>query len=383
MERTKRDKRHDIIMFFLKPLVRVWMFFDMKHTYHFTEGFDPKRKTPYVLLGNHTFMFDVVHVPLPLKKVPFIVASHNLFVKQPTKFLLTRIAHAIPKTKSASDIRTARELIGAVKRGYPVCIFPEGNTTFNGETTYIEESTMKLIKKLEIDVVTVKVKGGYLSKPRWATGKRSNRTADFTYKIAISKEDIPNLSVEQINDIIKQELYHNDYVYQREAMIPHPGKTLAEGIENILYVCPECDSIGTIETKGNSISCTHCNTTGVVNDYGFIEGFRFDNTVDWDNYQRQFDNQLQNHVITSPCTVQLVNDQTFEYVTLGTGTITYKDHTFHIKTDNIVLTFAFEDIKTPIVTLRRDFNFNIGDKHYLVKIEQYVSSFLRVVQEKY
>jgi len=190
MEPTKQDRREDFLMTLVKPFVRVWMFFDTRHTYIYENGFSPKRTEPYVLLGNHTFMFDVIHVPLPLKKVPFIVASHNLFVKQPTKFLLSKIAHAIPKTKSASDIRTARELIGAVKRGYPICIFPEGNTTFNGETTYIEDSTMKLIKKLEIDLVTVKVEGGYLSKPRWATSKRKNRRAKFTFKIAIPKESV-------------------------------------------------------------------------------------------------------------------------------------------------------------------------------------------------
>ena len=136
-----------------------------------------------------------------------------MFVKQPTKFLLSKIAHAIPKTKSASDIRTARELIGAVKRGYPICIFPEGNTTFNGETTYVEESTMKLIKKLNIDVVTVKVEGGYLSKPRWATSKRKNRRAKFTFKITIPKEQLPELSVEDINRRYKicYDLYMEGY----------------------------------------------------------------------------------------------------------------------------------------------------------------------------
>jgi 1-acyl-sn-glycerol-3-phosphate acyltransferase len=382
MEPTKKDKFQDVLLFFIKPLARIWMLFDMKTTRTYENGFDRKRKEPYVLLGNHTYMFDVVNVPLPLKKVPFIVASHNLFVKQPTKFLLSKIAHAIPKTKSASDIRTARELIGAVKRGYPICIFPEGNTTFNGETTYIEESTMKLIKKLKIDVVTIHAQGGYLSKPRWATGKRKNRRVHFTYKIAIPKEQISELSLQDINSIINKELYNNDYEYQRTAMIPHPGKTLAEGLENILYVCPECESIGTIETHNNTISCTHCGTAGEVNKYGFIEGFRFDNTVDWDHYQRQFDSQLHNHTISSPCTVQLVDDQTFEYETLGKGTITYRERAFYI-TGDIELTIPFEDIKTPIVTLRRDFNINIGEQHYLIKIEQYVSSFLRVVQEKY
>jgi hypothetical protein len=278
-------------------------------------------------------MFDVVHVPLPLKKVPFIIASHNLFIKQPTKFLLTRIAHAIPKTKSASDIRSARELIGAVKRGYPVCIFPEGNTTFNGETTYIEESTMKLIKKLNIDVVTVHIQGGYLSKPRWATGKRKNRQCKLTYDIAIKQEDVSKLSLEEINDIINTKLYNNDYEYQRQVMIKHPGDTLAEGLENILYICPECESISTIQTSGNTVSCSHCHTEGKVNDYGFIEGFKFDNTVDWDHWQRQFDERLIKETITSPCTVQLLDDNTYEYETLGQGTITYKDHQFIITGD--------------------------------------------------
>jgi len=382
MERTKRDKRQDLWLFFLKPLVHVWMWFDTKTTYEYKGGFNPKRKEPYIVLANHTFMFDVVHVPLPLKMYPFIIASHNLFVKQPTKFLLTKIAHAIPKTKSASDIRSARDLIGAVKRGYPILIFPEGNTTFNGETTYIEESTMKLIKRLKIDLVTVNVKGGYLSKPRWATGKRKNRRAVLTYDIAIKGEDMKNYSLDDINEIVKEKLYNNDYEYQRQAMIPHPGKELAEGLENILYICPECESISTLKTNQNDIYCTHCHTEGHVDQYGFIQGFKFDNTVDWDNWQRQFDNKLVNEVITSPCTVQILDDNTWEYQNLGQGTITYKDHAFIISGD-VDLTFKFEDIKTPIVTLRRDFNLNIGDVHYLIKIEQYVTFFLRVVQSKY
>lgn len=73
------------------------MFFDSKRHTTFDESFNPKRKEPYVMLANHTFLFDVVQVPMELKKAPFIVASHNLFTSQPLKFLLSEIAHAIPK----------------------------------------------------------------------------------------------------------------------------------------------------------------------------------------------------------------------------------------------------------------------------------------------
>ena len=131
---------------------------------------------------------------------------------------MTHIAHVIAKSKGTSDTGTVRELIGAVKRGYPILIFPEGDTTFYGETNYIEESTMKLIKKLEIDVITVNVKGGYLSKPRWATGKRKNRRAEFTYELTIPKDKIKDLTVDDINGIVKKALYNNDYTDRKSVV---------------------------------------------------------------------------------------------------------------------------------------------------------------------
>ncbi len=382
MKPTKTDKRKDIFLKMLVPFVRVWMFFDAKHTYVYDESFDRKRQEPYVLLANHTFMFDVVHVPLNLKKLPFIVASHNLFTKQPLKFVLEKIAHAIPKTKASSDIRTARELIGAVKRGYPICIFPEGNTTFNGETTYIEESTMKLIKKLKIDVVACRAQGGYLSKPRWATSKRRNRRVTFTYKVIISKEELKDMSIEEINKIVNTELYNNDYEYQREVMIPHPGKNKAEGLENILYICPKCESIGTLQTKGDDIKCSSCNAIGTINDYGFIEGLPFDNTVDWDNWQRKYDDKLKDIILTSTGKVYLVNDQDLSRKYIGEIRIKYENHKF-ILTGALSKELSFSEIKTPIVTLRRNFNITHDGEHYLIKIDEYVTSFLRVVQSKY
>ncbi len=382
MKPTKADKRKDFYLKLYIPFVRVWMFFDMKSKYVFDKSFDNKRKEPYLLLANHTFLFDVIHIPLKLKIQPFMVASQNLFSKQPLKFLLIKVAHAIPKSKGTSDIRTAKEIIGAVKRQYPIFICPEGNTTFNGETNYIEESTMKLIRKLKIDVVACNVKGGYLSKPRWATGKRRNRHVELHYKVIIKAEDIKNMSLEEISSAVNEGLYNNDYEYQRKEMIPHPGKKLAEGIENILYTCPECESIGSMKANKSTIRCNSCGNEGFVNKYGFIEGFKFDNTVEWDNWQRKFDKSLINEVIESPGKIYLVNDVDFTRKFLGNITIRYADKKFIIKGGTEIV-FPFDKIGNPIVTLRREFNINFEEKHYLIIIEKYITSFLRVVQEKY
>jgi len=299
MKRKNKDKQQDFLLALIKPLVHIWMRLDAKRFVHKGENVDFKRKEPYVMLANHTFLFDVIHVPLCLKRVPFIVASQTLFKKQPTKFLVTQVAHVIPKSKGASDTTTVRELIGAIKRGYPILIFPEGDTTFYGETGYIEESTMKLIKKLGVDVITCNVKGGYLSKPRWATGKRKNRQIHLNYELTIPKEHIKDMTFEEVNKKIMKALYHDDYEYQRKAMISHPGDSLAEGIENVVYVCPFCESINTIESKNNRVKCNQCLKEGSIDEYGFIRDFKFKNLIQWNEYQKKFSKKLRASIIKS------------------------------------------------------------------------------------
>ncbi len=381
MEKTKKDKRIDFFMNFIIPLAKLWMLFDSKVTREYID-FDRKTKEPYVMLGNHTFLFDVVQVPLTLKKTPFIVANQNLYTKQPLKFILNEVAHTIPKSKGSSDLRTAKELIRAVKKNYPILIFPEGDTTFTGETNYIEESTMKLIKKLKVDVVACKISGGYLSKPRWATSKRKNRRANLVYNRIIKKEDLKSLSLEEISKIVNEELYHNDYEYQREVMIKHPGKNKAEGLENILYSCPNCNSKSTLKTNGDNIECTACGTVGTVNDYGFIENFKYDNTVEWDHWQKANTDELREAIFDSDAKAFKLNNENQSREYLGDVNIEYKEHKFII-TGALNITVNVDEIKNVIVTLRRNLSFTVNDVRYLLKINQFVISFLRVAQTKY
>ncbi len=382
MKRTGKDRRQDFFLAILRRLVNIWMFFDFKTTYILKDGLSFKRKEPYVMLANHTFLFDVIHVPLKFKVQPYIVASQTLMNRQPTKFLLTEIAHVVPKSKGSADLRTAKDLISSIKRGYPILIFPEGDTTFSGQTNYIEESTMKLIKKLKVDVIACHVSGGYLSRPRWATGKRKNRQAVLEYSIAIHKEELSEMTVEQINERMKEALYHNDYDYQREHMIPHPGKQLAEGFENVVYICSECQEVNSIVTSGNTIKCSNCNTEGTMNEYGFITGFTFDNIVEWDKYQRQFTSKLRQTVIETTATLYFANYNTSINELIGKVNIRFKDGIFHF-TGSLEEDIPVNLIRTPVLTLRRNFSFTYQDRDFFMKLDGKAAAFIRVAQEKY
>jgi len=382
MKRRRIDIQQDAIMWLLRPIVKVWMRIDAKRKVIKGEGVSFKRKEPYILLANHTFVIDVVHVPLILKKVPFIVANQTLFKKNATKFLMTQVAHVISKSKGQSDSTTVRELISAIKRGYPILIFPEGDTTFYGETGYIEPSTMKLIKKLELDLITCNVRGGYLSKPRWALFKRKNRQIELNYQLTLTKDQIKDMSVEAIEEVVKDALYHNAYEYQRTHMIKRPGKNLAHGLEDVVYVCPHCEAINSIETSGHTIKCNACQKEGHLDEYGFIHDFVFDNLVDWNNFQKKYSNQLRNSILKTTGELSFFTEKVTDIHVVGLVDLRYELGQFHVTgAQNEVINLA--DISNPTITMRRDFSFYYQEKYYLFKLDHSGVAFLRLTQDKY
>jgi 1-acyl-sn-glycerol-3-phosphate acyltransferase len=382
MKKTWIDRQQDFLMGLLRPLVAIWMRIDAKRVVKKDSFFDFRRKEPYVMLANHTFMFDVIHVPLCLRTVPFIIASQTLFTKQPAKFFVTQVAHVIAKSKGKSDIITIKNIYTAVKKGYSILIFPEGNTTFYGDTGYIEEATMKLIKKLGIDVITCNVKGGYLSKPRWATGKRKRRQIELNYQLTIPKEQLATLSTEEVAQTIRSALYHNDYDYQRQVMIPHPGKQLAEGLEDVVYVCPHCKSINSIRTNNNQIHCIVCQKEGYVDQYGFIQGFIYDNLIEWNEFQRNYRDALRRSQLSSTGILSFMSMEDESQNIIGPIELKYQEYKLYLSgshTEEIPI----NEIINVTITLRRDLGFIYQDKHYIIKLDHYSAAFLRTLQDKY
>lgn len=382
MKKRRIDRQQDFIMSVLRPIVNVWMRIDARRKVFKGDGVDFKTKQPYVMLANHTFVFDVIHVPLCLKKVPFIVANQTLFKKNATKFLMTQVAHVISKSKGQSDSSTVRELIGAVKRGYPILIFPEGDTTFYGETGYIEPSTMKLIKKLEIDLITCNVRGGYLSKPRWAHYKRKNRYIELHYERLLTAEQIKSMTVDDIEHAVSHALYHHAYDFQRTHMIKHPGENIAHGLEDVIYVCPHCEAINSIETKGNQIRCKACHHEGHMDDYGFIHGFVYDNLVDWNNYQKGYSEALRKTKLETTGELSFFTEKVTDIHEIGRVKLIYDNGQF-ILTGAHEETIHLIEISNPTLTMRRDFSFFYQDKYYLIKLDHSSVAFLRVTQDKY
>ena len=380
MKKTTKDRFSDIALRLLRPIGFVWMRLDIQK--NLTSYVDFSRKDPFVLVGNHTYLFDVVQIALHFKITPAIVAQEYLLSAKGLRWLLLNVAKVIPKSKGSADVRTIRKIMQYVKKGYPIMLMPEGDSTFFGRTGYVEPSTGKLIKKLNLDVILAKTKGGYLSRPRWATALRGNRYIDLTYSTLLTKEQVASMTADQIQQELEAGLQHNDYEWQHQSKHKFSGERMAEGFDNVIYRCPVCGAFHSFVVKQNEIQCQSCKTVATMDEYGFVSGFGLATMVELDESQRHFDEELKQTTFQTTATLQYVDNVNFTRTKPVPVDVAYHENILHIKGKTVV-EIPIEELINPVITMRRNLTFEYDDQTYLIKLDRFAMSFLRVVQSKY
>ncbi|NLJ40538.1 MAG: 1-acyl-sn-glycerol-3-phosphate acyltransferase [Clostridiales bacterium] len=240
---------------------------------------------PYLLLGHHVTAFDPIISNMVSNRLIRYIAADANYDSKLKKFLLDML-ESIPFSKNRSDSRSIREILRHIKMGRPVGLYPEGGRNWDGETDIIIPSTAKLIKLLKVPVYAIFYKGGFLSKPRWASHFRKGKMV-LDIKEIFSRERIAGKTAGELHDLLVEELSYDEFQWQKENRILFRGKRLAEDIERLLYICADCQAVNSISSKGNEFYCKICHTRHSINEYGMIEDCkRFNETVSWNRWQR-------------------------------------------------------------------------------------------------
>ena len=223
---------------------------------------------PYLLLPNHNLELDPIVVGLAAGKQIYFVASEHLTRKGFATKLLNYFFHPIIHQKGRLGIRSTAQILKTLRSGSSICLFPEGNRSFNGLTGAIPPATGKLARKSGVKLVTYRFEGAYLTNPRWSLSLRRGKLRGRLIHV-YTPEELSAMTDTQINEAIRRDLYEDAYATQHREMVSFKGKNLALGIESTLFACPNCHQIGTLHSSGNSISC-RCGFHAIYNTYGFL-----------------------------------------------------------------------------------------------------------------
>lgn len=274
----KEDLFYKVMMIIVRP------FLPLRYDITQTNKEILHTEEPYLIIGNHVMADDPVIVNSHSDRLIRYIASDTNYDTYWKKVVLN-LGGAIPFSKGNTDFKAVKHLIRLTKSNKPVGLYPEGGRCWSGETEEIIYSTAKLIKMLRVPVYKVIMKGGYLKKPRWAQFYRKGKIF-MDYKVLFTKNQIENMDEEEIYKEMKGGIYHNDYKWQRDNKIRFTGKNKAEHIERLLYFCPKCESLDSIYSRGDNFHCKTCGEKWNIDDYGFIKGEFFQDTVQWNNWQK-------------------------------------------------------------------------------------------------
>lgn len=283
------DKNHRRQLRFYR-LFRSPVSFIMKSKYRYYSKRLPLQKEPFIVLANHCTGLDPIFIGCSFSNhVYFVAGEHVLRMGLASRFI-KYMFDPIIKHKGFTDTACIIRIMKTLKQGKNVCLFAEGNTSFNGETCEIHPTTAKLIKSaasLGASLITYKFKGGYLSKPRWADSFRKGKITGNLMSV-YSPDDLKKLSEDEINSLIAIDLYEDAFATQEKEMVIYKGKNIAMKLESALYICPKCNEIATLNSQDNIFSCK-CGFAVTYNEYGFFEGpsLRFKNTLEWDTWQEE------------------------------------------------------------------------------------------------
>jgi 1-acyl-sn-glycerol-3-phosphate acyltransferase len=256
--------------------------------------------TPCLVLSNHTTNYDPMILGTSFPMLLHYLASDHIFRKGILSRIMIALGDPIPRLKATTEVAATKRIFQKLRGGDSVCIFPEGNRTWSGETVEIPDSVGKLAKKAGATLVTYTIQGGYLTKPRWSRSYRRGKLTGDVVSV-YSSEQIGKMSAGELGEAIRQDLYVNAYVDQQRNPVAYRGKNLAEDLELALYLCPLCGSIGTLESKGDTFSCS-CGLNLRYNVYGMFEMHDgslppFANVLEWFQWQEgSMKSKLQDYI---------------------------------------------------------------------------------------
>jgi len=246
-----------------------------------------KPEEPAIILCNHGSFIDFIYAAALVRKYkPHFIVARLYFYNTVLGWLLRKVG-AFPKSMFAMDLENAKNCLEVLKHNGILVMMPEARLSTAGRFEDIQGTTYSFIRKSRVSVYTIKIGGDYFADPKWGKGFRRGAVVEAEMDILYTAEQVKALSLEQLKQGVEQRLFYDEFLWlQQNPKIRYRSRRMAEGLENILSICPVCNRKHTITTEKDRVFCEYCGyLTSLNNRYEFSKDFRFANLAQWYDWQ--------------------------------------------------------------------------------------------------
>lgn len=283
-KRAKWTKfRHIVSTWFFRPFFKI----AASVKYHIkVDKFRAEGKRNWLILTNHQTDFDQFFIGLAFRKPVYYVAMEDVFSNGFVSRCIEWLTAPIPIVKAALDLGAIRTCLRVAAEGGNIALFPEGNRTYSGRSCFIKPGVAALARKLGLPIALFRIEGGYGVKPRWADNCRNGKMHAGVARV-IEPEEYAGMTDAELYEAIRtglcvDETANGGLFYSSAA---------AEGLERVLYICPEC-GLTEFETAGDILTCKRCGRRHRYLPDMTLEaldgGGDFKYVADWYDYQESY-----------------------------------------------------------------------------------------------
>ncbi len=221
---------------------------------------------PFFIISGHRNYFDPFlisyAVPWPLKHI----STFEMF-RSPLIRKIFTWGGAIPRKRFVKDISGTQKIIAAIRKGYPVCIFPEGGRSWTGQLRSFKPESLKLLRLFkDIPVLPIRIEGNYHSWPRWADHMmRSDITVTFEKPVYID----PQMNLPELQDFLLQMVKPRDEIEKEKVCY---SRNRISHLSKVIYKCPVCNSLQPpVEIMPDTLKCNRCQSSFILKSDFMIE----------------------------------------------------------------------------------------------------------------
>ena len=245
-------------------------------------------KPPYLLLANHNAFMDINVMTIATFPHPknYVIAIDGYLNREK----LIRMIGGICKRKFTTDLQLIKQLEYSVAHKRVPVIFPEARYSLCGTTAIIPPALGRLCKHLNVPVVMLMMHGHHINSPFWNLHDRKVKGLQAEIKCIIRKEELAELSLDEINERIHDAFQYDEYQWQKDNNIHVTYKGRAEGLHKVLYQCPHCGKEYRMDSKGTQLFCKACGHTWEYSELGELQAVEgetyFSHIPDWYEWER-------------------------------------------------------------------------------------------------
>lgn len=283
-----------------------------------------------VVLLNHESSLDFLYSFCSTRRICTFVMSKSFHDTLPCTPLVNQM-RVIAKQQFQSNIADLSKMKAVCDANQPLIIFPSGLMTESGLSTPIPSSTYKFLKFLNVDVFIGKISGSYYVNAKWRKGFRKGKTTFDLHKI-FSKEELNDLSVEEIKKVVDKELIFDAYADQEKDKFIYKNNSDINGLEKVLYKCPKCGKEGHMIVKNNNqIVCEECGYSETCDEFGFLHvdnknDVEYRHVSKWDQHiydeLKKEIHKNPNFELKSKVTYSYLNEKKHKFEQIGEGVLT-------------------------------------------------------------